>query len=160
MNSISDPNCTRGERFGLKCNYVSARSIPFDDTLDSCSSKLDAEDHLSSRDLRVLDWNEIAPDDDVEVFWVGNDLAEFARRMPRNEGGSNDNNTRNKSNCQAWSKRRKAYTSMPCDTPLPFFCQTDLNSKKKGLFKKRKGLVKIAFHFLFSNISLSYQDNA
>ncbi len=123
---ISDPNCTRGKREALKCNYVSAATYTSDETsMNACA--LDAVPEVGEATLRSLSWDTLAPEE--ELFWV----VEGAGRDPERS------RVKKNSVCRAWSTARRRYKSVECDEKLPVFCQSEL----KGMWLKRRDYIYI-----------------
>ena len=113
------PNCTRGVRDGLKCNYVSADTFARTDTdLEACLGQdnpeaAETEVIMGEAVLRSLPWPDIESrdgEDDRDLVWVV-------------DGGVVGQRSQT---CQAWSRSGSSYRRVPCDTKLPVFCQTDV----------------------------------
>ena len=108
MLNISDPNCTMGLRQNMTCNYISPK-ISQSSALQECT-RLEMYSHKEHAiGLPDINWSKLTNE---SLVWIGQ----------REEGSivQEDNY------CRAWSLRKLRYQSVPCDTELPTFCQSDL----------------------------------
>ena len=104
---ISDPNCSMGYRQNMSCNYIT-NDMSHSEAYRECN-RLELFSHKDhSIPLSEIDWSALTNE---SLIWIGQ-----AQSSVVNEDGY----------CQAWSLRKNQYQSVPCDTQLPTFCQSDL----------------------------------
>ncbi len=109
----------------MTCNYVSKQEFDYNQSRDDCQSK-GFESLPAKKDIPLenVQWSKLT---NAGQVWIGNYMPRSGKAdREAKKAAIESNNQRSGAYCQAWSIRRSTYQSVPCDTKLPVFCQSDL----------------------------------
>lgn len=128
MCTFSDPNCTLGLRQNMSCNFVSDEAMSFVEATEICNDLgLFSQKNF---ELAEIDWDQLTNE---SMIWIGSQRNGKEATTIASSRVTKSALTTSTANlgyyCQAWSIRRLEFQTIPCDSELPVFCQSDLIGK-------------------------------
>ena len=112
----------------MSCNFVSDEAMSFVEATEICNDLgLFSQKNF---ELAEIDWDQLTNE---SMIWIGSQRNGKEATTIASSRVTKSALTTSTANlgyyCQAWSIRRLEFQTIPCDSELPVFCQSDLIGK-------------------------------